>query len=99
MNKKITAILNTTAGQLIFALLAGAAYFMVILRFVIEWSGGSALIAYFFAPVIICGAALILIKLMKQARENGNENVIPKIFWIHTVLFVIGLIFVLSMFL
>ncbi len=98
MNKKIINILGTTVGQLVFALLSGAAYFMVILRFIAEWSGGSMLIAFFFAPAVICGAALVIIKLMKQARENENYSVIPKIFWLHAVLLAVGIVFVLSMF-
>lgn len=98
MNKRIINLVGTTAGQLIFALLSGAGYYMVLLRLIVSWSNGSALLAFFFAPVIICGAAIVLIKTMKQARENDNEGLIPRLFWIHTVLFVIGIVFVISMF-
>lgn len=98
MNKKILGILGTTAGRLIFALLAGLGYFMVILRLIIEWSSGSALLAFFFAPFIICGAALIIVKMMKQAEENDNGPAILKLFWVHVILFVIGAVFAISIF-
>ena len=96
MNKKILDILNTTAGQLIFALLSGCGYFMVMTGFIVENSNGSALLAFFFAPVIVCGAALVIIKMMKQARENENEKSILKIFWIHIILIIIGVIFTIA---
>ncbi len=97
MNKKILNVLNTTAGQLIFALLAGSAYFMVLLKVIISWSSGQSLLAIWFAPLIVCGAALVIIKLMKQARENGNEKSILTVFWLHLILFVIGIITVIAL--
>lgn len=96
MNKKILDILNTTAGQLVFALLAGLGYFLVISGFLVENSGGSMLLAFFFAPAIICGAALVIVKLIKQARENENESAILKLFWVHLVLIIIGIIFFIA---
>ena len=96
MNKKILDLLNTTAGQLVFVLLCGLGYFMVMSGFLVTNSNGSGLLAFFFAPAIICGAALVIIKLMKQARENENENAILKIFYLHLVLVVIGIIFIIS---
>ena len=99
MNDKILKTLTTTVGRLIFALLAGLGYFMVILRFMIEWSSGSSLLAFFFAPLIICGAALVLVKLMRQAEDAENPSAIIRLFWVHVVLFAIGIVFAVSMFL
>ena len=96
MNKKILDVINTTAGQLIFALLAGLGFFLVLSGFMVENSGGNMLLAFFFAPAIICGAALVIIKMIKQARENENFGSILKIFWIHLVLLVIGIIFFIA---
>ncbi|MGN0181824.1 MAG: hypothetical protein ACI4DP_05355 [Candidatus Ornithomonoglobus sp.] len=96
MNKKILNILNTTAGQLIFSLLAGCGYFMVIMKFVIDASNGSSFLAYSFSPLIICGAALVIVKLMKQARENENTAAIIKLFWVHIAVIAIGLVFLIS---
>lgn len=96
MNKKILDLLGSTAGQLIFALLCGLGYFMVMSGLIVTNSNGNGLLAFFFAPAIICGAALVIIKLMKQARENENENAILKIFYLHLVLVIIGIVFVLA---
>ena len=98
MNDKILKTLTTTAGRLIFALLAGLGYFMVILRFMIEWSSGNSLLAFFFAPLIICGAALVLVKLMRHAEDAENPSAIIRLFWAHVVLFAIGIVFAVSMF-
>lgn len=98
MNKKILNIINTTAGQLIFALLSGLGYFMLISGWVIEFSKGSWLLLLYFAPVVICGAAIIIIKLIKQAREAENENAILRTFWLHLVVFLLGIVFAIANF-
>lgn len=98
MDKGIVKILCTTAGRLIFALAAGLGYFMIILRFVIEWSNGSSLLAFFFAPFIICGAALVIVKMMRRAEDEENVTAIKKIFWLHAALFAIGIVFAASIF-
>ncbi len=93
MKKKILDVLNTTAGQLIFALVSGCGYFMILLRVIIEWSRGSALLAAYFSPLIICGAAIVIIKLIKQAREAENDGAIIKLFALHVILVIIGILF------
>lgn len=98
MNKKILELINTTAGQLIFSLLCGCAYFMILLKFIISFSKGIWLMAGYLAPLIICGAALVIIKLIKQSRENENEQSIIKLFWIHCILFVLGIVFTVATF-
>ncbi len=92
MNKKILNVLNTTAGQLIFALAAGFAYFMAVFKVIISWSSGQSLLAVWFAPVIVCGAAIVIIKHMKQARENENNRTILTIFWLHLILLAVSAI-------
>lgn len=89
-------MITTTAGRLIFSLLAGAGYFMILLRFIIDMSNGSGFLAFLFAPLIICGAALILVKLIKQAEELENDTAIIKLFWLHTAVFAVGVVFLIS---
>ena len=98
MNKKILNLINTTAGQLIFVLLSGLGYFMLISGWVIDFSKGSWLMLLYIAPLVICGAAIVIIKLIKQAREAENEKTILKIFWLHTVVFLLGIIFAIANF-
>lgn len=94
MNKKVLDLINTTAGQLVFALLSGLGYFMLISGWVIDFSNGSWLLLLYIAPIIICGAALVIIKLIKQAREAENEKNILRIFWLHVVVIIMGILFV-----
>lgn len=98
LNKKIINILNTVSGQLIFVLLSGLGYFMMLAGPIIEMSRGMWLLLLFFAPVIICGSALVLIKLIKQAIENENNASILKVFWIHICVIIIGAVLFISVF-
>ena len=98
MNKKILSLINTTAGQFIFALLSGLGYFMLISGWVIDFSKGSWLILMYIAPLVICGAAIVIIKLIKQAREAENENTILKIFWLHVAVLLLGIVFTIANF-
>lgn len=92
MKNKLIELLNTTAGRLIFALGCGWAYYLVLFNIIVSFSKGSPLLAIYFAPAIIFGAAILIIKLMKQATENENPNAIIKLFIAHSILFVIGII-------
>lgn len=98
MNKKILDMINTTAGQLIFALLSGLGYFMLLSGWILDFSRGIWLILMYVSPIIICGAALIIIKLIKQAREAENEKTILKIFWLHVCVILLGILFVAARF-
>lgn len=98
MKKKIIDIFNNTVAQLVFALLAGVGYFMILAGPVVELSRGMWIILLFFAPAIICGSALVIIKLAKQAKENENEASLMKIFWIHVAVFIIGAVLFTAMF-
>ncbi len=84
MNDQILRLLKNTWGLLIFALLSGGAYFVIVLRFVImNTNNGSGLIAYFFAPAVICGAALIIVKIVKQCLSDGRTGAALALFWAH----------------
>ena len=98
MNKKILNILNTTAGQLLFSLLSGLGYFMIMGGWIVDFSNGQWLMLLYLAPIIICGAALVIVKLMISARENENKGTILKIFWLHVAVILIGILFVIARF-
>lgn len=98
MNKKILNMINTTAGQLVFALLSGLGYFMLVGGWILDLSRGMWLILMYVAPIIICGAALVIIKLIKQAREAENEKAILRIFWLHLCVILLGILFVAARF-
>lgn len=98
MNKKILDMINTTAGQLIFALLSGLGYFMLVSGWILDFSRGIWLILMYVSPIIICGAALVIIKLIKQARDAENEKTILRIFWLHVCVILLGILFVAARF-
>ena len=62
MKNKIIQLLQSTAGMLIFALLIGCAYYIVVLKFILSHTSVGGGLLDFFSPAIIFGAALVLIK-------------------------------------
>ena len=92
MNNKILSLLKRPIPLLVFGLLSGCAYFAVILQLISGYfSGTNRLIVWYFSPVIICGAALVLLKLIKQHYETDNHSKILAIFWIHIILMLIAI--------
>lgn len=100
MKNKVMQLLKNTWGLLIFALLSGCAYYVVILKFVLSHTErGGGMLGFFFLPAIVCGAALILIKLIKQFFENGRDGSAVALFWLHVMFILISIVFAISMFL
>lgn len=67
----IGKIFKTKYGGLIFSLLAGCAYFIIILDFILKHTSyGGTLLGFFFAPAIIAGAALVIIKTVKGLEAD-----------------------------
>ena len=91
-------LIKTTAGRLVFSLLCGLSYFLVLLPPITRFSGGNSLLAVFFSPLIVCGAALIVIKSVKRAEEEENDAVIIRLAVLHAVLLAIGIVFTAAMF-
>lgn len=99
MKNKILQLMQSTKGLLVFTLLSGCAYFITVLKFILSHTNaGGGLLGFFFFPAIVCGAALVLIKVIKQCFENGNENAVVNIFWIHVGFILISIVFLISMF-
>lgn len=98
MKNKILQLMQSTKGLLVFTLLSGCAYFITVLKFILSHTNaGGGLLGFFFFPAIVCGAALVLIKVIKQCFENGNENAVVNIFLIHVVFILISIVFLISM--
>lgn len=96
LNNKIINLLNTTVGSLVFVLLSGIGYFLILAKFFLDLASKNALILYFFCPAIIFGSALILLKLLKQKQENKDSSAILKLFYMHIIIICIGIIFAVS---
>lgn len=95
---RIVKFLCTRTGELIFALGSGAAYFLIVLQFIRRYSpNGSLLLGFFFCPAIICGMALVLIKVLRGWREEALYGRMTALFFAHFLLFIISLVFLAAM--
>ena len=56
------------------------------------------MLGFFFFPTIICGAALVLIKIIKQCLENGREGAVLSLFWLHVIFILMSVVFLIAMF-
>ena len=98
MNNKIIKLLKNTAGRLIFALFGGAAYYIIALKFILSHTNnGGGLLGFFFLPAIVCGMALVIIKVLRSKEETENHGAMLRIFWAHLVLIIISIAFLLTM--
>ena len=98
MNNKIDKLFESPTGLLIFSVISGLGYFSFILSVIMRFSrGGSPLIGFFFAPAIICGAALFLVKTIKNniIGEAYSKNHI--LFYFHILVVLIGVVFFADM--
>ncbi|HIT84571.1 MAG TPA: hypothetical protein IAA60_01565 [Candidatus Ornithomonoglobus intestinigallinarum] len=75
LNSKIAGMLKKTAPRLVFALICGLAYFVIVMRFVSAYTSHAALMAMFIAPAVICGGAYIVIVILKRAFENEGRGI------------------------
>ncbi len=80
---------------LIHALLAGAAYFVVVLRFILDFTAiasSGTFLGFLFAPAIICGSAVMLIKQMRIWRDNENFKGIAVLTLCNAAVFIIAVV-------
>lgn len=96
--KGIGKIFDTKFGGLIFSLASGCAYFIIVLSFIsANTQSGGGLLGFFFFPAIICGIALVLLKTVNRLKEEGQYGRINIICWLHSILFIISMIFLFDM--
>lgn len=95
----IGKIFNTKYGGLIFSLLAGTAYFTIILDFILKHtSNGGALLGFFFFPAIIAGSALIIIKTVKRLELEEEFLKINLFLYLQLGIILLGIIFLIDIF-
>lgn len=98
MNKKIDKLFESPLALLVFAIVSGLGYFSFVLSVIMSFSkGGSPLLGFFFAPAIICGIALCIVKIAKNniMAEEYDKN--RKLFYIHLLVILIGIVFFIDM--
>ncbi len=90
-------IFNTKYGGLIFSLLCGIAYFIIILSFILKNTAQGGLLAFFFSPAIIAGAALIIIKTVKRLQEEEKFRNINLFLYSHIILMALSIFFLIDL--
>lgn len=89
MTNKLIEFLNMKYSELAVSLLFGASYFAIILDFIMkntQRAGG--LLGLFVAPAVICGIALVFIKLIKRMKENEEYKKIVLFMAVNTIVLV-----------
>lgn len=90
-------IFNTKYGGLVFSLVSGLAYFIIVLDFILHYTkNGGVLLGFFFFPAIICGMALVLMKSVKRLKEEERYSKINLLVYLHIVLVILSAVFLLD---
>ncbi len=92
---KLGKMLSSNAAITTHALIAGIAYFAIVMRFVTDYTAVAAsamLLGVFFCPAVICGAAVLLIKQMRLWRDAQNYRAIGAMTAANGVILLIGCI-------
>lgn len=94
--KGVGKIFDKKYGGLIFSLISGSAYFIIILDLILKSSPSGGLLGFFFFPAIICGSGLILLKTINKLRDEENYQKVNIIVYAHIVLVLISIVFLLD---
>lgn len=90
----IGKIFETKYVGLIFSLISGSAYFIIILDFVLRSvKTGGAMLGLFFSPAIIFGMALVLFKAVNRFKDEKLYGRINLLIYAHLLLILISLVF------
>lgn len=96
--KGIGKLVDTKNKELIFSLLCGLAYYIVITGFIVgNTQSGGMLLSFFFLPAIVCGAALIIIKTIRKLKEEEQFGKINLLIYPHLLLMAISIVFLLDL--
>ena len=88
-------ILKSKYGLLIFSLLGGLAYFILVMMLISKISYSYLLLLFFF-PAIVCGGALCLFKTIRNMEENEEFKRIKSLMIIHIFVFLLALAFAVT---
>ena len=93
---KMNKILNSKYGLLIFSLISGIAYFVLIMM-LISKINYSYLLGVFFFPAVVCGMALCLYKSIRNLEELEEWGKIKSLMLIHVFVVVLSLVFMAAL--
>lgn len=87
-------ILKSKYGLLIFSLVSGLSYFILIMMLIANVKY-SYLLGVFFFPAVVCGAALCLYKTIKNMEEASEFTRIKSLMIIHIFVVLLSVAFLL----
>lgn len=93
MNKIIINKLQKPIPRLIFALICGLAYFAIIMSVISDYTAYTGLAGLFAAPLIICGGAYLVVRLLRNAFEDSetiNEKSVYSTFYMNLIIIIIA---------
>lgn len=90
-------ILKSKYGLLIFTLICGLAYYILVME-LISNINYSYLLGIFFFPAIVCGAALSLFKTIKNMEEAQEFGRIKSLMIIHVFVILLAVSFFVASF-
>lgn len=89
---KIENFFKTKNVPLIFSLICGLSYFVIITRFILTYTSKSgSLLAFFFFPAITCGMALFIFKTIRTYLENNAVSLLKILFYTHILIIIISI--------
>ncbi|MBP3362069.1 MAG: hypothetical protein J6N52_14560 [Clostridia bacterium] len=89
---KIEKLFKTKNVPLIFSIICGLSYFVIITRFILTYtSKGGSLLAFFFFPAITCGMALFIFKTIKAYLESNAAASLKVLFYTHILIIIISI--------
>ncbi len=93
----IGKLLDKKYGGLIFSLLSGLAYFIIILDYIINSTAAyGMLLGLFFFPAIIAGSALIILKTINRLKTEEKFRQINAIIYLHILLMLVSIPFLID---
>ncbi len=96
--KGLGKLLEKKYGELVFGLTCGVGYFVLVLRIILDYTEtGGGLLAFFFAPAIICLPAVALIKATRNLKDNEKYSTINTIIILHILLLVVAAVMAVDM--
>ena len=87
--------LKSKYGLLIFSLVCGVAYFILVMMLIanIQYS---YLLGIFFFPTVICGAALCIYKTIKNMQETSEIGRIKSLIILHIFVILLAVSFLVT---
>ena len=98
---KLTEFFSSRKNKLIYSLICGAAYFALAAGFILKYTSvrtSALLLSFFFAPAIICGAAVVIFKAINGYMENDAVGQLKFLFYAHIAVIILGIVTFIGIF-